>query len=117
MNNRGTRVLLLLLAIASASACTSSTFFVNKDGKGYYWGNDSKDAYKTFCESGDLMKIIADTELPQATKEDLYLYNCGAERSPEKARQLYASMTPSQRKALRNAFKKHGYDINYLPCC
>lgn len=112
----GTRVLLLLFAIASANACTTSTFFVSKDGKGYYWGNDSKDAYRMFCETGELGKIIADTELPRAMKDDLYQYNCGAERSNEKARQLYASMTPAQRKDLRSAFKKHGYDINSFPC-
>jgi hypothetical protein len=116
MNIGRTRVLLLLLAIASACACTSSTFFVSKDGKDYYWGNDSKDAYKMFCETGELRKIITDTELPQPMKDDLYQYNCGAERSTEKARQLYASMTPLQRKNLRHAFKKHGYDINYFPC-
>ena len=117
MINRGTRTLLLLLAIASTSACASSTFFVNKDGKGYYWGSDSKDAYLTLCESGDLAKIIADTDFPQAIKDDLFRHTCGPERSSEKARQLYASLTPVQRKALRKAFKKHGYDINYLPCC
>jgi hypothetical protein len=116
MNINRTGVLLLLLAIASASACTSSTFFVSKDGKGYYWGNDSKNAYKMFCETGELRRILTDTELPQATKDDLYQYNCGAERSNEKARQLYASMTPAQRKDLRSAFKKHGYEINYLSC-
>lgn len=117
MNNRGTRLVLLLLVTASVGACVSSTFFVNKDGHGYYWGNDSKEAYTTFCESGELMKIIADTGFPQSMKDDLYQYNCGAERSPEKARQLYASMTPAQRKTLRNAFKNHGYDIHSQSCC
>jgi len=114
--NRKTKILLLLLAITSASACTSSTFFVSKDGNGYYWGSDSKDAYKMFCETGELGKILIDTELPQAMKDNIYQYNCGAERSNEKARQLYASMTPAQRKDFRSAFRKHGYDINYFPC-
>ena len=95
---------LLLLAIAAASACTSSTFLVSKDGKAYYWGKDSKDAYKMFCETGELRKIIADTVLPDAMKEDLYQYNCGAGRSNDKARQLYASMTSAQRKELRISF-------------
>ena len=116
MNCRRLKVFLLLFAIAGSSACTSSTFFVSKDGQGYYWGNDSKDAYKMFCETGELRNILTDTALSQATKDDLYHYTCGAERSNEKARQLYASLTPAQRKDLRSAFKKHGYDINYLPC-
>ena len=107
---------LLLIAVASASACASSTFFVSKDGKGYYWGNDSKDAYAMFCASGELKEILADTGLSPAVKEDLYQYNCGAGRSPEKIRELYASLSPAQRKDLRSAFKKHGYDINYLHC-
>jgi len=116
VNKDRTGFLLLVLVIAGASACATSTFFVSKDGKGYYWGNDSKDAYILFCETGELGKILSDTALSQVMKDDLYQYNCGAERSNEKARQLYAAMTPAQRKDLRSAFKKHGYDINYLPC-
>jgi hypothetical protein len=29
---------------------------------------------------------------------------------------LYSDLTPEQRKDLRLAFRKQGYDINYYPC-
>jgi hypothetical protein len=97
-------------------AC-ASTFLAYKDGYGYFMGNESNAAYKMFCESGDLKKILADTtRLGQDMKDDLYHYNCGAERSHDKVRQVYATMTPEQRKDLRVAFKHNGYDINYQHC-
>lgn len=109
-----------LLAGITASAvftyaCTS-TFLVSKDGRGYFLGNDSKAIYKMLCESGDLTKILSDAQLPQDMKGDLYRYNCSPERSGEKVKEIYASMTPGQRKDLRMAFRRNGHDINYLPC-
>ena len=107
----------MILTVTLGACTSSSTFLVSKDGAGYYLGNSSQAAYRMFCESGDLQKILAETQLPQGTKDELYRSNCGPERSKEKVRQLYASLTPAQRKELRLAFKNNGYDINYLPCC
>jgi hypothetical protein len=97
-------------------ACASSTFIASKDGKGYYMGSGSNAAYRMFCESGDLQKILAGTQLSSETKDELYRSNCGPERSKDKVKQAYASITPAQRKDLRLAFRNNGYDINYLPC-
>lgn len=97
--------------------CASgSTFIASKDGKGYYLGNSSSAAYEKFCRSGDLRKILADTSLAQEMRDDLYQKNCGAVRSSDEVRKLYASLSPAQRKELRQAFKRNGYDINYIPC-
>jgi hypothetical protein len=106
----------VVLTMTLLTAACASTFLVSKDGKGYYLGSESSAAYKMFCESGDLKKILAGTQLPSEMKAELFQYNCGGIRSKEKVRQLYTSMTPLQRKDLRSAFKKNGYDINYLPC-
>jgi hypothetical protein len=106
-----------VMLAATLSACaSSSTFLVSKNGTGYYLGSSSNAAYRMFCESGDLQKILAGTQLPSETKEDLYRSNCGPERSKERVKQIYASLTPEQRKGLRLAFRNNGYDINYLPC-
>lgn len=105
-----------VIVAVTLSACASSTFVASKDGKGYYLGNSSNAAYRLFCESGDLRKILAATQLPSETKDELYRSNCGPERSKERVKQIYASITPEQRKELRLAFRKNGYDINYLPC-
>lgn len=106
----------LLIASAIVFGGCSSTFLVSKDGKGYFWGNDSRAIYKMLCESGDLKKILDATRFTQILKEDIYKYNCSMERSGEKVKQIYASLTSDQRRDLRNAFKGNGYDINYLPC-
>jgi hypothetical protein len=89
---------------------------VSKDGKGYYLGSSSNEAFTMFCGSGDLLKILADTQLSPEMKDDLYQYNCGPDRASGKVRQVYASLTPVLRKELRKSFRDHGYDINYMPC-
>jgi hypothetical protein len=109
-------LLWLILAVALGMWACSSTFVASKDGRGYYLGNESKTAYTTFCESGDLQKILTTTQLPEEMKDKLYRYNCGTDRSSSKVKQLYASLTPEQRKELRTSFKNNGYDINYIPC-
>lgn len=103
------------LLILLVSGC-SSTFLISKDGKGYFFGSKSDAIYRLLCDSGDLKKILKDaTRIPDSTKEAIYQSNC-VNRSGEKVKEAYASMTAEERKDLRNAFKMNGYDINYLPC-
>jgi hypothetical protein len=96
-------------------AC-SSTFLVYKDGKGYFVGSNSKAMYEMLCTSGDLEKVLATTNLTAEMKDTLYKYNCSAERSGDKVKQIYASMTPEQRKEIRHAFRNNGFEINYMAC-
>ncbi len=98
-----------------AGACTS-TFLVSKGGHTYFLGSSSKTKYALLCASGDIAKILAATNLSKDMKDDLYKYNCSAERSGEKIKQIYATMTPVQRKDIRNAFKDNGYTINGAGC-
>lgn len=101
--------------ILLVSGC-SSTFLISKDGKGYFFGSKSDAIYRMLCDSGDLRKILKDaTRIPETTKEEIYQSNC-VNRSGERVKEIYAAMTPEERKDLRNAFKLNGYDINYLPC-
>ncbi len=106
----------VMLAVTLGACASSSTFLVSKDGAGYYLGDSSDSAYRMFCESGDLQKILAGTQLSAEIKDELFRSNCGPERSKEKVKQVYASIAPAQRKDLRLAFKNNGYDINYLTC-
>jgi len=105
----------LFTAVLVAGGC-SSTFVVSKDGKGYHFGSNTQTLYTMLCESGDLQKVLSDTQLARELRDDLYRYNCSPERSGEKIKQIYVSMTPEQRKDLRSAFRKNGYDINLMPC-
>lgn len=105
----------IVAVLLFTGACTS-TFMVSKDGKGYFLGSNSRAVHAMLCESGDLGKILSGTQLPQDMKDDLLRFNCSAEKSGEKVKQLYATMTPTQRKDLRLSFKNNGYDVNAMRC-
>jgi hypothetical protein len=114
---KGLLAITMLMAVSFFFQACASTFTAYKDGHGYFVGNGSDSAYKLFCESGDLKKILTDTtKLGQDMTDNLYRYICGIERSREKVKLVYATMTPEQRKDLRLAFKHNGYEINYLHC-
>jgi hypothetical protein len=97
------------------SACTS-TFLVYKDGKGCFLGSGSNTKYNMLCESGDLEKVLVASHLTNELKDSLYKYNCSKERSGDKVKQIFASMTVEQRKDIRSAFRANGYDINKMAC-
>lgn len=110
-----------LIGIASMvlliGACTD-TFLVFKKGKGYFLGSNSSGKYELLCASGDMEKVLADTHLNKEKKDSLYKYNCSAERSGEKIKEIYASMSAEERKDIRTAFVKNGYEINHgSECC
>ncbi len=97
-------------------ACTS-TFMVGKgERRGGFLGSNSKTMYEMLCASGDLVKVLEATHLSKEMKETFYQYNCSAERSGDKVKQIYASMTSEQRKDIRTAFKEKGYSINGGAC-
>lgn len=109
------RAVVVLLALFVLGGCAKNTFVVTKHGKSYFFGSAREGLYQMMCASGDLQRILADTGLPAEQKEALYKYNC-LEQSKDRVRQLYAALSPSQRRELRLAFQLHGYDINYMEC-
>jgi hypothetical protein len=111
-------ILIILAGFAMIAGACSDTFLVYKQGKGYFLGSNSSGKYELLCASGDMEKVLADTHLSAEMKDSLYKYNCSAERSGEKIQEIYLSMNAEQRKDIRTAFKKNGYEINHGPeCC
>lgn len=109
--------LISVAGLALLTGACSPTFLVSKAGSekpGRYLGSKTMSAM--LCESGDLAKVLEDTHFSKELKEEFYQYNCSAERSHDKVKQLYASMTSEQRKDIRSAFKKNGYSINSGSC-
>jgi hypothetical protein len=103
--------------LALLTGC-AATFLVGKaddERRGRFLG--SKTTYEILCASGDLLKVLEATHLSREMKETFYQYNCSAERSYDKVKQIYGSMTPEQRKDIRTAFKKNGYSINSGQAC
>lgn len=97
----------------------ASTFLVSKEGsekRGRFLGSASNSMYEMLCASGDLMRVLESTHFNKDMKEAFYQSNCSTERSFDKVKQIFASMTPEQRKDIRTAFKKNGYSINSGGC-
>ena len=106
----------MLLAVLFFAGCATTTFIVSKDGRAYYLGTKSNALYNMLCRSGDLEHALAETSVPDDLKKDFYRYNCSEERSREKVISLYTFFTPVEKEELKSAFRRHGYDINYVPC-
>jgi hypothetical protein len=115
MRSKVKRIIFIALGVLLLWSCTS-TFNIQKEGKTYFFGSREEGFYKMMCESGDLSKILEATSLPKETKESLYKWNCSPERSVEMVKKTYVSLTPEQRKDLRLAFKKYGYEVNAMRC-
>jgi hypothetical protein len=97
-------------------ACTPMFLVGKGERRGAYLGSNSKAMYDLLCSTGDLVKVLEATHLSREMKDTFYQYNCSAERSSEKVKQLYASMTSEQRKDIRTAFKEKGYTVNGGSC-
>ena len=108
-----TWLFIIIAAMALAAGACSSTFMVSKgEGKRGYLGSNSKTMYDMLCVSGDLEKVLEATHLSKEMKDTFYKYNCSAERSSDKVKQLFLSMTCEERKDIKTAFKANGYSIN-----
>lgn len=103
----------MLVLFSASLICIgcAKTFLLSKDCKTYYFGDANETLYKMLCPSGDLQKVLTDSGLPEDTRASLYEAKC-TDRSREKLDRIYASMSRDQQKALKSAFRKHGYEIN-----
>ncbi len=112
-----TGLIIMIAGVALLTGACTPTFMVGKgEGRGTYWGTNSKSMYEMLCASGDLEKVLEATHLSREIKDSFYQYNCSAERSSDKVKKLYASMTSEQRKDIRTAFKAKGYSVNGGSC-
>lgn len=98
------------------AACSPALMVGKGEMKARYLGSNVKIMYDMLCVSGDLVKVLETTHFSKEMKDSLYKYNCSDERSGEKVRQLFLSMTPAQRKDIKMAFKENGYSINGGSC-
>ncbi len=111
------RLIIMIAGVVLLTSACTPTFMVGKgEGRGRFLGSNSKAMYEMLCASGDMEKVLAATHLSTEMKDSLYRYNCSAERSSDKVKQLFASLTCEQRKDIRAAFKLNGYSINSGSC-
>jgi hypothetical protein len=111
-----TFIFISITAMAFITGACTDTFLLGKGRTGYFYGSKSNAIFDMLCTSGDLEKVLLDSHLSQERKDTIYKYNCSAERSGEKVKQIYASMAVEERKDIKNAFRKNGYEINHILC-
>lgn len=108
--------LISILIISLVLQGCAGTFLVYKDGKAQYFGSNRKEIQELLCKTGDLKKVLEHAKtIDEQRRESLYRYTC-LELNGEQVKKIYSDLTPEQRKDLRLAFRKEGYDINYYPC-
>jgi hypothetical protein len=107
-----TGLLITIVSVVLVTAACSSTFVISKQGEVYSMGSDSNARYEALCASGEMDKVLAASELSKEIKDSINKSICSEERSSEKFKQLYASMTGEQKKDLKSAFRSNGYSIN-----
>jgi len=96
--------------------CGPATFILNKDGVAAYFGRENGFLHTLLCDRGDLKQVLSETSIPANIQNDLYRYNCTAERSADKIISLYLYLSPEEKLELKHAFTKHDYRINYMSC-
>ncbi len=108
---------LVLLAMISLSAgCGPTTFLVGKDNSYAFFGRINTPLAKDLCTSGELRTILDDALIPAIAKDGFFRNICTAEYSHDMVLSIYAFMTPEEKKELRLAFTRHGYEVNVVHC-
>lgn len=110
------KLIIAVCLLLVPAGCATSTFIVSNGIRGYYFGSESEGAYMMLCESGELEKVLGDAALPEEVRQDFYAYVCTEQRSQKKVTSLYTFLTPEEKKSLKQAFVRHGYTINAVPC-
>ncbi|HTZ18829.1 MAG TPA: hypothetical protein VMB78_10370 [Dissulfurispiraceae bacterium] len=110
------KLVVCIAALALLAGCANTTFIISKNDRAYYLGTKSRVLDAMLCKSGDLQQILKEVSIPDHLKKEFYRYNCTDEQSKEKIVAIYTFFTPEEKEELKSAFRRHGYDINYVPC-
>lgn len=112
-----TRILIGIVGMALVIGACAPMFMVSKGEKrGVYLGSNSKATYDVLCASGELKAVLEVTHFSREMKDTFYQYNCSAERSSDKVKRFFSSMTSEQKNDIKAAFKEKGYSINGGTC-
>ncbi len=107
----------LVVAALVVGGCSSNNFLVYKDAKHFYVTSNGPELRRVLCDSGDMDKINKDSKLPDALQKELKEGICGTNKVKDHLIATLDKMTKEQRSALKDAFRKNGYDINGIANC
>jgi hypothetical protein len=92
--------------------CSSSKFLVYKDGRNFYVNSDCPERQRILCDSGDIDKIVKESTLPNSLQMKLKEGICPSSKVKKSLMDTLDGMTSEQQSALKNAFRRNGYEIN-----
>ena len=107
----------VLIVALGISGCSSGNFLVYKDSKHFYVTSTGPELKRILCDSGDMDRIVKDSQLPAVLQKDLKDGICNSNKVKERLMATLEGMTKEQRTALKTAFQQNGYDINVVANC
>ncbi len=102
----------IIAAAFMAGGCASHNFLVYKDGSNFFITQDLAVRQQLLCDSGDIDRVITDSGLSSSLQLRIKAAICSTTRAKKDMRQILEEMTYEQLNALKNAFRKAGYEIN-----
>jgi len=108
---------MLVIAMLASGCASSNNFMVYKNAKHFYVTSTGPELKRILCDSGDMAQIAVDSKLPLPLQKDLKDSICSSTKVKERLMGLLEGMSKEQRMALKDAFRKNGYDINVVANC
>lgn len=111
------RLLAMFAIMATAlvlGGCASKNFIVFKDGRSFFITSEDAERKRILCGSPDMANIARDSGLPAALQEELREGICSFRQGTRPVRSTLEGMTNEQLSALKDAFRKNGYEINLV---
>lgn len=102
----------LMVVALMAGGCHSNNFMVYKDGSNFYITNNCPELKQILCNSGDIDRIMNDSNLPSSLQVELKDGICASGKATKHIGATLEGMTNGQISALKDAFRKNGYEIN-----
>jgi hypothetical protein len=116
MQRRFTYAVIVPMALVMGG-CSYNNFLVYKDAKHFYVTSKGPELKRILCDSGDMDNINSDSKLPDAMQKELKDGICASKKVKERLMASLDGMTKEQRTALKEAFRKNGYEINVVANC
>lgn len=102
----------IMVVLLLAGGCSSNSFMVYKDAKNFNITSTCPELKQLLCDSGDVDRVVRDSELPAPLQKTLKVDLCAFDKDKDGLKSTLDRMTKEQRAALKDAFRKNGYDIN-----
>lgn len=97
-----------------ANGCSSNNFMVYKNGLSFYVTDDSLELKQTLCVSGDIDSIMEDSKLSDTLQKELKEGMCDSHKARKRVTGTLNGLTSEQNSALKDAFRRNGYEINKI---